>query len=389
MALTDKLTNIADAIREKGGTTALMKLDAMPQAILDLPSGSGGGGVEPPEESLNLTGDCEYRFAYNAWNWFIDAFKDLITSNNITDASYMFYKSNRLTNIPFQLNLNTSSYAICTSIFEDCFYLRSIPKITGVVGNVNRMFLGCWNLREITDESIKDIDWTKHTTATTSYFGDKGNMFSNCYSLRSIPKKLLEYANPNAVYSYTYFYNGFANCSALDELIDLPIPYTATYTSNIFYNTFNNCCRLKNISFKMPDGAPYTMNWKNQTIDLTSSFGYAPNTTTSNYITLYNSGITDEKLVYDDATYAALKNDPDWFTRWIKYSRYNHDSAVATINSLPDTSAYLATEGGTNTIKFRSNAGSLTDGGAISTLTEEEIAVAAAKGWTVTLMGGS
>jgi hypothetical protein len=66
-----------------------------------------------------------------------------------------------------------------------------------------------------------------------------------------------------------------------------------------------------------------------------------------------------------------------------QYSRYNHDSAVNTINSLPDTSAYLATAGGTNTIKFKGNAGSKTDGGAINTLTAEEIAVATAKGWTV------
>ena len=38
------------------------------------------------------------------------------------------------------------------------------------------------------------------------------------------------------------------------------------------------------------------------------------------------------------------------------------------------------------TIKFRGEAGSATDGGAINTLTEEEIAVATAKGWTVTLV---
>jgi hypothetical protein len=69
----------------------------------------------------------------------------------------------------------------------------------------------------------------------------------------------------------------------------------------------------------------------------------------------------------------------------LSYCRYNHDSAVNTINSLPDTSAYLAEKGGTNTIKFRGTLGSKTDGGAINTLTEEEIAVATAKGWTVTL----
>ena len=99
-----------------------------------------------------------------------------------------------------------------------------------------------------------------------------------------------------------------------------------------------------------------------------------------------NNGITADKFVNDDASYQALKNDPDWFANIPKYSRYNHDSAVETINSLPDTSAYLATAGGTNTIEFRGDSGSATDGGAINTMTEEEIAVAAAKGWTVSFV---
>ena len=95
----------------------------------------------------------------------------------------------------------------------------------------------------------------------------------------------------------------------------------------------------------------------------------------------YNSGITVDKRVIDDTTYQALKNDPDWYSLDVNYSRYNHDSAVNTINSLPDCSA----SGGTNTIKFKGESGALTDGGAINTLTEEEIAVATAKGWTVSL----
>ena len=95
----------------------------------------------------------------------------------------------------------------------------------------------------------------------------------------------------------------------------------------------------------------------------------------------YNAGITADKKVIDAASYQALKNDPDWWTMDIAYSRYNHDSAVNTINSLPDCSS-----GSNNIIKFNGGAGSATDGGAINTLTTEEIAVAAAKGWTVTLV---
>ena len=137
--------------------------------------------------------------------------------------------------------------------------------------------------------------------------------------------------------------------------------------------------RLKDVIFAtQDDGTPYSVNWKSAIIDLTS-VGYAPSYYASYVTTSYNSGITSDKQVTDDASYQALKNDPDWFTTDMAYSRYNHDSAVNTINSLP-----ITTNTGC-TIKFTGALGSATDGGAINTLTEEEIAVAAAKGWTVTL----
>ena len=137
--------------------------------------------------------------------------------------------------------------------------------------------------------------------------------------------------------------------------------------------------------FKTDGGTPYSVSFKGQFIDLTDNVGFVDESY-YNYITNYNSGITADKEVTDDATYQSLKNDPDWFTTDVTYSRYNHDSAVRTINSLPDTSAYLSTAGGTNTIKFKGTSGSATDGGAINTLTPEEIAVATAKGWTVTIV---
>ena len=153
------------------------------------------------------------------------------------------------------------------------------------------------------------------------------------------------------------------------------------YKYNMFSNVINNTNRLKNFTFnKQEDGTAKIINWINQTIDLSNSIGYS-NSFGKRYILNYNSGITADKEVKDDATYQALKNDPDWFTQKIGYSRYNHDSAVNTINSLPDVSA-----GTGNTIKFKGESGSATDGGAINTLTEEEIAVASAKGWTVTLV---
>ena len=90
-----------------------------------------------------------------------------------------------------------------------------------------------------------------------------------------------------------------------------------------------------------------------------------------------------------------MKNNPDSWTTDLDYSRYNHDSAVATINSLPDTSAfvtqYMESSGesfsnASNILYFSaSHLGMKTDGGPIMALTEAEIAVATAKGWTVSM----
>ena len=144
----------------------------------------------------------------------------------------------------------------------------------------------------------------------------------------------------------------------------------------------SGCSRLKSLTFKTNNETPIVPKWKNQIIDLSYHVGYCSSTWG---LTDYNSGLTTATEITDDASYQSLKNNPDSWTNLIQYSRYNHASAVETINSLPDTSEYLASAGGTNTIKFKGDSGSATDGGAINTLTEAEIAVATAKGWTVTL----
>jgi hypothetical protein len=98
-----------------------------------------------------------------------------------------------------------------------------------------------------------------------------------------------------------------------------------------------------------------------------------------NYVIGYNSGITEATRIVDDESYQLLKDHPDSWTTDVAYSRYNKESAIRTIASLPDCSA----ASGTNTIKFKGPAGSKTDGGAINTLDNSQIAIAAAKKWTV------
>ena len=101
MALTNKLSAIGDAIREKTGKTELLTLDQMPVEIKAIETGGG----ELPEEAFIITGDCSFRFAYNGWNWFIEEYGDRITTRDITNGNGMFAVSNKLTKIPFDLNL--------------------------------------------------------------------------------------------------------------------------------------------------------------------------------------------------------------------------------------------------------------------------------------------
>ena len=326
-----------------------------------------------PTEALNITGHCNYRFANGGYDWLINQYGEKITTKDINSMDYMFSGCNAEI-IPFEINGYSGQVNV-----SYCFNnskIKQLPKINiPKIGALTCMFTSAYYLREIPDDKWNVGTYSGHTGAYDSHT----SIFSNCYSLRYITPKLLSNIwNVATGYYYSFYYGSFNYCYVIDEIVNLPVA-SVEYTSNAFSNTFNHCDRIKNMIFETnEDSTAKTAKWKNQIIDLSNYAGYVYD---SSYTLNYNSGITADKEVKDDATYQALKNDPDWFTKKLDYCRYNHDSAVNTINSLPDTSAY-----GTNTIKFKGAAGAKTDGGAINTLTEEEIAVAAAKGWTVTLV---
>lgn len=371
MVLTDKLTAIGDAVRAKTGTEDLMTLDEMATAIEGITTGS----VDIPEDLLVLTGDQSYRFHSGAWQSFLDAYGEQMRTENLTDIQYIFQSQNIITEIPFSFN-SASAGMSASYAFEDCSKLRVCPVITGTLKSIRQMFYGCHNLPNLPDFS--NIDVSPIYTSTYAY---EGRVNAYCYSIRSIPMtyyKQLKNRTISKTYTYSpYYYLAYSNYN-VDEIIDMPVMIYDNYTSNAFNNSFAQAQRLKDFTFEVQEnGSPYVASkWKAQTIDL-STAGYSTSSR------LYNSGITVDKCIYDDATYEMLKNDPNNYvcatTNPHYYSRYDKASAVRTINSLPDVSG----SGGTNTIKFKGEAGLKTDNGAINTMTEEEIAVATAKGWTV------
>ena len=376
------LTAIGDAIRGKEGTTALVPVNDMATRITSLPSG-GGGGNEPTDEELTLTGHCGYRFYYGGWNWVIQKYANRITTRDISDARSMFYGSD-LEHIPFELNFNSKGGVhSLDSLFKDCTQLKEIPKLNNCrPDGTQSTFERCEMLRYLPEDVENWFDWSY----VISNKGNRSSCVRYCRSLRKLPANFLSHFSTNVLPNYSIYYYAFDGCNALDEITNLPVQ-TAPWKNNAFTNTFRDCLRVKNVTFKTnEDGTPIVTMWKSQTIDLSKNVGWSGGGgSADSYILNYNSGITADKRMYGD-TYQALKNDPDAYATAPNWSRYDKASAVATINSLPDTSAYLAANGGTNTIKFDADSGSETDAGAISTLTEAEIAVATAKGWTVTLV---
>ena len=336
----------------------------------------------PTASELTIGGDLSYWDNKGAWDWFITKYGDQITvdsNNKITKLGYAFQYS-QLEEIPiiFECNMPNDNNGI-SYMFNGATKLKTLPSITGVVkGMTANTFNSCNNLSQIPASFFTDYNFT------TGYFY---GMCIQCYCLRSIDTTFME--------QFTTLYKGsktsntfalaFKNCEQLDEL-NLPIRDTTTeITVNMFYSAFDGMNRIKKLTFDPPN----PVKWKNQVIDLTKYFGYSQtNTTTGEPKHLkesgYNTTITQDKIM-TASTMTSLLGDPDAYPTTPNTSRYNHTSAVQTLNSLPDTSAYLASSGGTNTIKIRKNLGGLT-GSSTSNLTAEEIAVATAKGWTVSLV---
>lgn len=414
------LTDIADAIREKSGLEDLIATGDMAAEIRNIETGGG----DLPEEAFVISGNCENMFNNDKFNWYLTNFGDRITTKDIESAMNMF-RYTTVSEIPFDLNFKSSGYVSGSYSYERLFaYANNLESIGDINGmyfyRVQSMFENCYNLKQIPNfvnclpmGSDSSVNAGNHTS---------GKIFHNCYSLKEISPEVLSYFNyPGNNASTNPMYNScFGCCHSLGELLEIPVA-PGTFTSNAFQNTFYNCTRLARVTFETnEDGTPKTANWKNQIIDLSQRVGYALGF--ENYILNYNSGITTDNKVSITAgaklpeSYTSLFTDgvmtnKDWYTADNEHSsRYNKWSAIETINSLPDTSEYLAASGGTNTIKFKQNSGHSTvhktDGtaavsltstvpnsfleknnfGGIYNLSEEEIAVAAAKGWTVALV---
>jgi hypothetical protein len=206
----------------------------------------------PTAEELTITGDCNYKFAYNGWNWLIEKYGNLITTKDIRSALSMFSYSNQLTNIPFDINFDTTLTHSGGNMFKGS-KITSVPRLINFKpSELPDVFSDCFYLREISYEAISNIDWSYMDNLTSQFSGDRSDTFHNCYSLRYFPMEFLKHGNHNPYPSYSIYYYTFYGCFALDEIIGLPVSIYKDMKlgTNLFSFTFQTCYRLKNVIFE-------------------------------------------------------------------------------------------------------------------------------------------
>lgn len=329
---------------------------------------------------LTFTDRCSYLFNEGNWDWVINKYGNLITTQDITKANYMF-SSTKVNKIPFAINFKQSE--ITNKDLSFMFNATSLTEIpTMNMGyapyNMTNMFSMSSMIEYFPEGFAEDWDYSSWENATSNYVGSINSAFSEMYRLRALPQALISHSNPKLSNSSSLYYYLARRCYSLEKVNDLYVYNQANWTGNAFYYAFQNCSRLKEITFaKQANGQPYVCNgWKNQIIDLsTTGYGNAK---------AYNPVFTDDTKVDGDLDkYLAYVNEtgnPDGWASAVAYSVFNRKSMVKLIDSLPDVSG----SSGTNTIKYNwGQGGGYGDEYAMSKLSEAEIAVAAAKGWTV------
>lgn len=383
------LTAIGNAVRAKTGSSDLLVVpDGMVSAISSIETGGGGGDYFTDDDLTFTNANCGYMFEGNKWTTILEKEKGRIKINNPTNLSYFLHNCTG-EDYSFITITGTDNMEKCSlSYFAfNAINLKKLPTIKNLYVNGNQcvsMLGSCVELTE--DELIKFYDNIRISNNTIQ----SGGFFTNYYTIRNINRVFPYLKKAFAEYTkYFNYTNMFIYCYSLDEIKGILVfENNDATTSNRMTNIFYDCNHVKDIEFeKNEDGTAKTVKWKSQTIDLSYYVGYSSGDLAQKISSYGSCSITaaDKAPTTNINEFNSfIESNPNWWTDELAYSRYNHDSAVNTINSLPDTSAYLASAGGTNTIKFEGESGSATNGGAINTLTEEEIAVATAKGWTVT-----
>ena len=250
MARTDNLTNyltdVADAIREKKGTTDVIPANTFDEEIKNLPSG-GGGASDYFETTITTKNHQNF-----GKNYYIKKLPEVIVDSGCTTLSYAFNGSNFIKE--FSISGDTSNVTNVSYMFQDCGNLEKIPLFnTSKVNNMTFMFYRCSSLSNVSFDfdtskvtNISNIFGSCYNLKTISSFNtsnvkDFSSSFAYCYDLTTIT--LLDLQNATNINS---MFNSCNNLTNLGGLENLGKAYLTTASANSSSYTLNlsSCTKL-------------------------------------------------------------------------------------------------------------------------------------------------
>lgn len=380
------LVGIADAIRTKDGSTGVIQVSDFPARISAIEGGGTGGGIDVKYilenaakiDALNYGGMLDKY--YNQDSITLNLKNNDTLSNGISNI----FKNSTLAkemNINIDCGTNWSNGSSAFTYFCDgskaekiTLHISNFPtgyKMMGITNFCNN----CENLKEVNDDIFDFIDNLASNQKPTNIPG----VFHSCYNLKKLPTSLSKLL-VNSTSSSAYW--GWQYLLRLENMNTPICPSINPTRLVVYYGDYSYMYMLKHLIFTNPANVTYTgaasSNANYRKLRLSQYVGWCSSSNITKITDIQNGTL---KEVTDAATYQQYKNS-GYYTKNSKYSHYNKLSAIETLNSLPDVSAI----GGTWTVEFKGDAGELTDGGAINTMTEAEMAGAVAKGWTITFI---
>lgn len=184
--LNDFLTDIANSIRTKTGTTELINAQDFSDKILSIPNtlkrlldatkscqhlfeGYKGTSVDDliqPNDTENVTNMDSMFYGCSGLTTV-----PLLNTSNVTNMHNMFYGCSGLTTIPL---LDTSNVTAMNYLFGSCSHLTTIPLLdTSKVINMQYMFISCGRLTTIPAINVNSVGITQ-------------GMLIGCSNLKSI-----------------------------------------------------------------------------------------------------------------------------------------------------------------------------------------------------------
>ena len=215
--LSDFLTDVANSIRTKTGTTEQINAQDFSDKILSIQT----GGENTLKNLLDATKSC-YRLFFKYKGASVDGLIQPNDTENVTDMNGMFEGCTNLTTVPL---LNTSNATEMMYMFQSCSSLTTVPQLnTSNATNMTLMFQGCTSLTSI-------------PLLNTSNVTDMNSMFKGCTNLTTVP--LLDTSKVTVMNS---MFNGCTN------LTTVPALDASNVTGHDqMLGVFANCPNLKSI----------------------------------------------------------------------------------------------------------------------------------------------